>query len=125
PRRPDRRKKRSSNRAGRSVYPQQNRTDDAARTQTKISERKAELQKSEAKRDVLKTEIKQLEDTKTKLAGQAGGAQPGAGTSAEVAELEKRINARSAELKAQEEAIAKQKEIISSLQGSLDALDKG
>ncbi len=105
--------------------PSKNKTDDAARTQTKISEGKAELQKSEAKRDVLKTEIKQLEDTKTKLAGQAGGAQPGAGTSAEVAELEKRINARSAELKAQEEAIAKQKEIISSLQGSLDALDKG
>ncbi len=105
--------------------PGKDNTADSARTQTKLSEGKAELKKSEDKRDALKTEIKTLEDSKAKLAAQSGGADPGSGKAAEVAELDKRIAARTAELKAQEEAIAKQKEIISSLQASLDALDKG
>ena len=98
--------------------PSKSKTDDTARTQTQLSEGKAELRKSEEKRDALQTEIKQLQASKAELA-------TGSGNAAEAAELEKRISARSAELKAQEEAIAKQKEIISSLQGSLDALDKG
>jgi len=115
----------SSSQEGQAASPGKDKTSDSARTQTKLSEEKAELKKSEEKRDALKTEIKTLEESKAKIASQAGGADSGSGKAAEVGELNKRIDARSAELKAQEEAIAKQKEMISSLQASLDALDKG
>lgn len=98
--------------------PSKSKTDDTARTQTQLSEGKAELQKREAKRDSLQNEIKQLEEAKAKLT-------TGPGNAAEAAELDKRIGARAAELKAQDEAVVKQKEIISSLQGSLETLDKG
>ncbi|KDR89550.1 MULTISPECIES: hypothetical protein [Agrobacterium] len=98
---------------------------DAAAAQSKISEQKAELRKSEEKRDALKTDIKSLEDSRSALAKDADGADPKSSKAVELAELDKRLTARAAELKAQEEKIANQQTLISSLQASLDALDKG
>ncbi|MGV1985676.1 tyrosyl-tRNA deacylase [Agrobacterium sp. 22-221-1] len=98
---------------------------DAAATQSKLSEQKAELRKSEEKRDSLKTDIKSLEDSRSALAKDADGADPKSSKAVELAELDKRLTARAAELKAQEEKIAGQQTLISSLQASLDALDKG
>ena len=98
---------------------------DAAATQSKLSEQKAELRKSEEKRDTLKTDIKSLEDSRSVLAKDAEGTDPKSSKAVELAELDKRLTARAAELKAQEEKIASQQTLISSLQASLDALDKG
>ncbi|MFK3780330.1 tyrosyl-tRNA deacylase [Agrobacterium sp. NPDC089420] len=98
---------------------------DSAATQSKISEQKAELRKSEEKRDALKTDIKSLEDTRSALAKDAEGADPKSSKAVELAELDKRLSARAGELKTQEEKIAGQQTLISSLQASLDALDKG
>lgn len=98
---------------------------DAAATQSKLSEQKAELRKSEEKRDSLKTDIKALEDSRSTLAKDAEGTDPKSSKAVELAELDKRLTARAAELKAQEEKIASQQTLISSLQASLEALDKG
>ncbi|MBO9654735.1 MAG: tyrosyl-tRNA deacylase [Agrobacterium tumefaciens] len=98
---------------------------DAAATQSKLSEQKAELRKSEEKRDTLKKDIKVLEDNRSALAKDAKGADPESSKAVELAELDKRLTARAAELKAQEEKIAGQQTLVSSLQASLDALDKG
>lgn len=98
---------------------------DAAAKQSELSEKKAELRKSEEKRDALKGDVKSLEDAKAKLADDAESADPKSSKAIELAELDKRLAARAAELKAQEEKIAAQQTVISSLQASLDALDKG
>ncbi|WP_454702168.1 tyrosyl-tRNA deacylase [Agrobacterium burrii] len=98
---------------------------DAAAKQSELSEQKAELRKSQEKRDALKGDIKSLEESKSKLADEATGADPKSSKAVELAELEKRLKARSDELKTQEEKVAKQETIVSSLQASLDALDKG
>ncbi|NSX86943.1 tyrosyl-tRNA deacylase [Agrobacterium tumefaciens] len=98
---------------------------DAAATQSKLSEQKAELRKSEEERDTLKTDIKVLQDNRSALAKDAEGADPKSSKAVELAELDRRLTARAAELKAQEEKIAGQQTLISSLQASLDALDKG
>ncbi|MCZ7447922.1 tyrosyl-tRNA deacylase [Agrobacterium rhizogenes] len=98
---------------------------DAAATQSKLSEQKAELRKSEEKRDTLKMDIKALEDSRSTLAKDAEGADPKSSKAVELAELDKRLTARASELKAQEDKIASQQTLISSLQASLDALDKG
>ncbi|MGQ2953862.1 MAG: tyrosyl-tRNA deacylase [Agrobacterium sp.] len=98
---------------------------DAATKQTELSEKQAELRKSQEKLDVLKGDVKSLEDAKSKLADAAAGADPKSSKAIELAELDKRLAARATELKAQEEKIASQQTVISSLQASLDALDKG
>ncbi len=99
--------------------------EDGAAKQSELSERKAELRKSLEKRDALKVDIKSLEESKSGLADDAAGADPKSSKAVELAELEKRLKARSDELAAQEEKIAKQETLVSSLQASLDALDKG
>jgi len=99
--------------------------DDSASTQTKLSEQKADLKKSEEKRDAAKADIKTLEETKSKLVAQAGGADPTSAKGVEIAEIDKRIKTKSDDLQTQEAAIAKQQGIVSSLQDSLNALDKG
>ncbi|WP_421400293.1 tyrosyl-tRNA deacylase [Agrobacterium fabrum] len=99
--------------------------ENGAAKQSELSERKAELRKSLEKRDALKVDIKSLEESKSKLADDAAGADPKSSKAVELAELEKRLKARSDELTAQEEKVAKQETLVSSLQASLDALDKG
>ena len=98
---------------------------DAAAKQSELSEQKAELRKSQEKRDALKGDIKSLEESKSKLVDEGAGADPKSSKAVELAELEKRLKTRSDELKAQEEKVAKQETLVSSLQASLDALDKG
>ncbi|MDH7808829.1 MULTISPECIES: tyrosyl-tRNA deacylase [unclassified Rhizobium] len=99
--------------------------ENGAAKQSELSECKAELRKSLEKRDALKVDIKSLEESKSKLADDAAGADPKSSKAVELAELEKRLKARSDELTAQEEKVAKQETLVSSLQASLDALDKG
>lgn len=99
--------------------------DDAAKAETELSEKKAALKQSEAKRDELKSGIKTLEDSKKALEAEAAGSDPSSSKAVELAELDKRLKARTEQLKAEEDKIAQQQTLISSLQASLSALDKG
>jgi DNA repair exonuclease SbcCD ATPase subunit len=98
--------------------------DSSAGTQTKLSEEKAELKKSEEKRDGLKADMKALEESKSKLVDPAGGTAA-SGKAVELAEIDKRIKVKADDLRLQEEAVANRQKVISSLQDSLAALDKG
>ncbi|WP_246666985.1 hypothetical protein [Agrobacterium sp. T29] len=64
---------------------------DAAAKQSELSEKKAELRKSEEKRDALKGDVKSLEDAKAKLADDAESADPKSSKAIELAELDKRL----------------------------------
>lgn len=99
--------------------------------QNKVSEQKAEIRKVEDKAAALKADITTLTAERDKIAPPAtDGASPAqpaatAGQTAQIAEYEKRIKAKTDELKAQETERARLQEAVTSLQSSLGALEKG
>ncbi len=104
---------------------------ESAQTRTRISEQRAEIKRSDEKVAALRADIANLESEKAKLApGDGDGADPArkdaaAGSAIQIAEYDKRIKVKADELKAQEGARAGLEEAVKSLQGSLDAVDKG
>jgi len=101
-------------------------TTEVIQTKKKISIKQAEMNLSETKKKELKAKIKSLEVEKTKLldAKDAEKKDTVSSSSVEVTELDKRIEATKAELKAEEEKYSTSGCALADLQASLAALDK-
>lgn len=97
----------------------------AAGAKTKLSEQQAALKTSEADRDRIKAQIGELTEARKKLEASEGTDDPASPKSVQLAEMDKRIAAQQGKLQEQEKAIAQHNTMISSLQSTVDAFDKG